>query len=68
MAKAASPRKSGAASDAYDCTQSGKTAAENTDGDNYFCAASSADLKSVFIAAMGSLTKSSKLMSLPNVT
>jgi len=68
MAAAASPRKSGAASDAYDCTQSGKTEAENTDGDNYFCAASSSDLKSVFIAAMGSLTKSSKLMALPNVT
>jgi hypothetical protein len=68
LAGAASPRKSGAASDAYDCTQSGKTDAENTDGDNYFCAASSSDLKSVFIAAMGSLTKSSKLMALPNVT
>jgi len=68
LAGAASPRKSGAASDAYDCTQSGKTTAENTDGDNYFCAASSSDLKSVFIAAMGSLTKASKLMALPNVT
>jgi hypothetical protein len=68
MAGAASPKRSGAASDAYDCTQSGKTEAENTDGDNYFCAASSSDLKSVFIAAMGSLTKSSKLMALPNVT
>jgi Flp pilus assembly protein TadG len=68
MAAAASPRKSGAASDAYDCTQSGKATAENTDGDNYFCAATSSDLKSVFIAAMGSLTKSSKLMALPNVT
>jgi hypothetical protein len=68
LAGAASPKKSGAASDAYDCTQSGKTDAENTDGDNYFCAATSADLKNVFIAAMGSLTKSSKLMALPNIT
>ena len=68
LAGAASPRKSGAASDAYDCTQSGKTDAENTDGDNYYCAATSTDLKNVFIAAMGSLTKTSKLMSLPNVT
>jgi hypothetical protein len=68
LAGAASPKKSGAASDAYDCTQSGKTTAENTDGDNCFCAATSADLKSVFIAAMGSLTKASRLMALPNIT
>ena len=47
LAGAAPPKKSGGASDAYDCTQSGKTAAENTDGDNYFCAATSADLKRV---------------------
>ena len=66
LAAAASPTKSGKASDAYDCTQSGKTELENSDGDNYFCAATSADLKSVFIAAMGSLTDKSKLMSLPN--
>ncbi len=68
LAGAASPTKAGKTSDAYDCTQSGKTNAENTDGDNYFCAATSADLKNVFIAAMGSLTKSSKLMALPNIT
>ncbi|HEY3547120.1 MAG TPA: pilus assembly protein TadG-related protein [Propionicimonas sp.] len=68
LAGAASPTKSGAASDAYDCTQAGKTEAENADGDNYFCAATSADLKSVFVAAMGSLTKTSKLMALPNVS
>lgn len=68
LAAAASPTKAGKASDAYDCTLSGKTTAENTDQDNYFCAATSADLKNVFIAAMGSLTKTSKLMALPNVT
>ena len=68
LAGAASPKKSGGASDAHDCTQTGKTDAENTDGDNYFCAASSADLKNVFVAAMGSLTKNTKLMALPNVT
>jgi len=68
LAGAASPKKSGAASDAYDCTQSGKTEAENTDQDNYFCAATSTDLKNVFIAAMGSLTKNSKLMALPAIS
>lgn len=68
LAGAASPTKSGAASDAYDCTQAGKTEAENSDGDNYFCAATSTDLKSVFVAAMGSLTKTSRLMALPNVS
>lgn len=66
LAAAASPRKSGKASDAFDCTQPGMTDSENIDQDNYFCAATSADLKSVFIAAMGSLTDKSKLMSLPN--
>jgi len=66
LAAAASPTKSGKASDASDCTVAGNTELENSDGDNYFCAASSADLKSVFISAFGSLTEKSKLMSLPN--
>lgn len=66
LASAASPTKSGKASDALDCTVAGNTEAENSDGDNYFCAASSADLKSVFISAFGSLTEKSKLMALPN--
>ena len=66
LASAASPTKSGKASDASDCTVSGNTELENSDGDNYFCAASSADLKSVFISAFGSLTEKSKLMALPN--
>jgi Flp pilus assembly protein TadG len=68
LAAAASPSKAGKASDAYDCNQAGKTDAENTDGDNYFCAATSTDLKNVFIAAMGSLTKNTKLMSLPAIS
>ncbi len=66
LAAAASPTKAGKVSDAVDCTISGNTDKENSDGDNYFCAATSADLKSVFLAAWGSLTDKSKLMQLPN--
>ncbi len=66
LADAASPTKSGTASTARDCTVSGNTELENSDGDNYFCAASSDDLKSVFISAFGTLNEKSKLMSLPN--
>jgi hypothetical protein len=66
LAAAASPTKAGKPSDAYDCTKAGKTEDENSDGDNYFCAATSADLKGVFLAAMGSLNEKSTLMRLPN--
>ena len=65
-ATASNSKITGKPSDAYDCTQTGKTEAENSDGDYYFCAATSAQLKGVFLAAMGTLTDKSKLMRLPN--
>ncbi len=66
LAAAASP-KNGVAADALDCTNSTNKTTENTDGDYYFCAASSSDLQGVFAAAMGSITGKTKFMSIPGV-
>lgn len=68
LASVASPRSSGTASDAVDCTITGNTAKENSDGDNYFCAASASDLSSVFAAAVASITGNTKFVKIPGVS
>lgn len=68
LAKAASPRSNGAASDALNCTLSGNTALENSDGDNYFCAASASDLSSIFAAAVASITGNTKFIKVPGIS
>ncbi len=68
LANVASPRSNGAASDAVDCTISGNTAKENSDGDNYFCAATAADLSSVFAAAVASITGNTKFIKVPGIS
>lgn len=68
LAKVASPKASGANSDAVNCTISGNTALENSDGDNYFCAASAGDLSSIFAAAVASITGNTKFIKVPGVS
>ncbi len=46
------------------CSNADQIAAENSDDDYYYCAASADDLKSVFAAAMGSLTGGTKFMAI----
>lgn len=66
LSAAASPRSDGTRGKGLDCSIGNNAAIENSDGDNYFCAASSDELKSVFLAAFGSLNEKSTLMRLPN--
>jgi hypothetical protein len=66
LAASASP-KNGKDSTGRNCTDSTARAAENSDGDNYFCAASATDLKSVFAAAMGSVTGNTKFLKISGV-
>jgi hypothetical protein len=68
LAKVASKKANGTASDALDCTISGNTAKENSDGDNYFCAATAGDLSSVFAAAVASITGNTKFIKVPGVS
>lgn len=68
LAKVASPKASGANSDAVDCKISGNTALENSDGDNYFCAASASDLSSIFAAAVASITGNTKYIKVPGIS
>ena len=46
-------------------TDDGCIAAENTDGDNFFCQPRSEDLKSVFVTAVTQLTTGTRLIQLP---
>lgn len=54
----------GSGTTALDCTKSGNAAIENADGNNYYCAATAADLASVFTAAMGSVSGNTRLISI----
>jgi hypothetical protein len=53
------------ASMANDSVDDGCTAAENSDGDNYFCQPKSGDLKDVFTTAAAALVRSTRLIALP---
>jgi hypothetical protein len=68
LAKSASPKASGSASDAIDCTTAGNTSKENSDGDSYFCAASAGDLSSIFAAAVASITGNTKFIRVPGIS
>ena len=50
---------------ANDSVDNGCTAAENTDGDNYFCQPKSGDLDDVFRSAATALVQGTRLISLP---
>ena len=43
----------------------GCNAAENADGDHYYCQPRSEDLKSVFLSAVTALTQTTRLVQLP---
>lgn len=66
MAAAASTQTAVTGSGTADsqCSTPDEIAAENSDTDLYYCAASADDLKSVFAAAMGSLTGGTKFMAI----
>jgi len=51
--------------DAGNCTGSTSRAAENSDGDFFFCAASGDDMGSIFVAALNQVGGGVKLMNLP---
>jgi Flp pilus assembly protein TadG len=50
------------------CATSAARATENADGDNYFCAATSAELQDVFTAAVGQATGSTKFMKIDGIS
>ncbi|MGC3995230.1 MAG: pilus assembly protein [Propionicimonas sp.] len=50
------------------CSNSTQIAAENSDSDYYYCAASASDLTSVFAAAMGNISKNTKFMAIDGVS
>lgn len=69
LAQVASPNKDGNPSDAppSGCDSSASRAAENADGDNFFCASDATELGSVFTAAMGNLTDGTKFMRIDGI-
>jgi Flp pilus assembly protein TadG len=50
------------------CSTPAQIAAENSDSDYYYCAASANDLKSVFAAAMGSISGGTKYMAIDGLS
>lgn len=68
LASVASPTSDGAPSQADGCTNATQIKNENTDGDNFYCAANGNDLKDVFVAAMGSLTGGTKFMAIDGLS
>ena len=50
------------------CSTPPQIAAENSDSDYYYCAASANDLKSVFAAAMGSISGGTKYMAIDGLS
>ncbi len=66
LAAAASPRSPGVPSLAdNDCTTAGGRAAENADGDFFFCGASGDDLAPLFKTAFGQIAGKIRLLNLP---
>ena len=66
LAGAASPSDSGTASTASTCTTTAARAAENADGDYYFCAAQGSELASIFKTAIAQVSKGVRLVKLPS--
>ena len=48
-----------------DCSTTAERTAENKDGDYYFCAASGAELGSIFATAVNAVTEGIRLIQLP---
>ena len=66
LAAAASPAPNGSASTANnDCTTTAGAAAENADGDFYFCAANGAQLAGIFSTAVSQITSTTKFVRMP---
>lgn len=67
LAAAASNAPDGSPSAAnYDCTKSAGAAAENADGDNYFCAADGSQLASIFLTAFSQISTYTKFVKMPS--
>ena len=65
LAKAASPSDSGEATTASACDSTTSRAAENADGDYYFCAAQGSELASIFKTAIAQVSSGVRLVKLP---
>lgn len=66
LAAAASPKADGTASAAdNNCSTTAGANAENTDGDNYFCAANGTQLGSIFATAVSQITSTTKFVKMP---
>jgi hypothetical protein len=66
LAQAASPNpKTGAASAAEGCASATQIAAENKDGDYFFCAASGGELADIFKTAIAQVSSGVRLVKLP---
>lgn len=68
LAATASPKEDGTPSQAEGCNNPAQITSENTDGDNFYCAATGQDLKAVFAAAMGSLQGGTKFMAIDGLS
>jgi hypothetical protein len=68
LAAASGEANSTTVATATDCGNATGLATENSDGDNYFCAASAADLAGIFASAMGAISGNTRLISIPNVS
>lgn len=66
LASAASSRDSGPVSDSNGCGSTTDIAAENSDGDFFFCAAKGQDMAPIFITALSQVSHGVRLMNLPN--
>ncbi len=66
LAQAASPAPSGEVSKAGNCSTPSERAAENTDGDYYFCAVEGDELSDIFRTAFTQLSKGVKLLRMPS--
>jgi hypothetical protein len=65
LAAAASPVNGVPSVANSDCSTAAEQAAENADGDYFFCAASGSDMATIFRTALSQTSKGIKLMKLP---
>lgn len=66
LAAAASPDSNGNPSAANGCSTSAQIAAENSDGDYFFCAGSGTALGPIFVSAINAISASPHLIRIPN--
>ncbi len=65
LALSASPANGVPSAAESNCSTSAQQAAENSDGDYFFCAASGSDMGPIFTTALSQVSKGIKLMKLP---